>query len=142
MSGKHTKQTIQLYRCDQCDAWKCAWLMCMGAYAQSACVREQIVEDDITADGTKVARRTGTSDKVAEGRAPGAQGGEGGKAIPATAVKILLPALKELLQGMGTQYDLLKEVVAAVQVRPRPSFPPFSILSTHTCWVYYLPQFL
>ncbi|KAK9909926.1 hypothetical protein WJX75_009604 [Coccomyxa subellipsoidea] len=77
--------------------------------------RFKIVEDDITADGAKAARRTATSDKVAEGRAPGAQGSDGGKAIPATAVKILLPALKELLQGMGTQYDLLKEVVAAVQ---------------------------
>lgn len=76
----------------------------------------QIVEDDITAQEAKAARRTATSDKVAEGRAPGAQGAEGGKPINPTAVKILLPALKELMQGMGTQYDLLKEVVAAVQV--------------------------
>lgn len=91
------------------------------------------MEDDITADGAKVARRTATSDKVAEGRAPGAQGSEGGKAIPATAVKILLPALKELLQGMGTQYDLLKEVVAAVQARPWPSSQTCLLLGSHAC---------
>ncbi|BDA42758.1 probable serine/threonine-protein kinase OSR1 at N-terminal half [Coccomyxa sp. Obi] len=77
--------------------------------------RFKIVEDDITAQEAKAARRTATSDKVAEGRAPGMQGGEGGKPINPTAAKILLPALKELMQGMGTQYDLLKEVVAAVQ---------------------------
>lgn len=85
------------------------------------------------AEGAKVARRTGTSDKVAEGRAPSGQLGDGSKPIPATAVKILLPALKELLQGMGTQYDLLKEVVAAVQARPSPSQAIFPI-STVSFW--------
>lgn len=90
---------------------------CMCGYLLR-CASAQIVEDDITAQEAKAARRTATSDKVAEGRAPGAQGAEGGKPINPTAVKILLPALKELMQGMGTQYDLLKEVVAAVQVCP------------------------
>lgn len=93
----------------------------------------QIVEEDMGAEGAKVARRTGTSDKVAEGRAPSGQLGDGSKPIPATAVKILLPALKELLQGMGTQYDLLKEVVAAVQARPSPSPAIFPISTVFFC---------
>ena len=92
------------------------------------CAGVQIVEDDITAQEAKAARRTATSDKVAEGRAPGAPGAEGGKPINPTAVKILLPALKELMQGMGTQYDLLKEVVAAVQVcSPLLAPPPLAV---------------
>lgn len=82
----------------------------------------QIVEDDISAEAGKAARRTVTSDKVAEGRGPGSGVSDGGKGpINPTAAKILLPALKELMQGMGTQYDLLKEVVAAVQAMPHLS---------------------
>lgn len=73
------------------------------------------MEDDISAEA-RAARRTVTSDKVAEGRAPGTSQADPGKAVTPTAARILLPALKEVVQGLATQYELMKEVVAAVQV--------------------------
>ena len=93
------------------------------------------MEDDISSEAGKSARRTATGDKVAEGAprpgtggpggAPGGGGGSGaldaksggGAASPATAARTLLPALKEVVAGLASQYELMKEVVAAVQAR-------------------------
>jgi hypothetical protein len=95
------------------------------------CVRAQIVEDDMASEGGKSVRRTTTSDKVAEALGPrgaGGSGGEGAKsgggASPAAA-RTLLPALKEVVAGLASQYELMKEVVAAVQARslPAPTAP-------------------
>ena len=66
----------------------------------------------------KPIRRSTTSDRIPE--AAGQQGVSGRSELPksatATAAKVLLPALKELASGLGTQHELIKEMVAAVQV--------------------------
>lgn len=77
----------------------------------------QIVEDDLLSESGKSMRRSTTSDKVAEGGPrPGAGGGEGAKSGNPAAARMLLPALKEVVAGLASQYELMKEVVAAVQV--------------------------
>ena len=66
----------------------------------------------------KPIRRSATSDRIPE--TMGQQGVSGRneppKSATATAAKVLLPALKELASGLGTQHELVKEMVAAVQV--------------------------
>jgi hypothetical protein len=96
----------------------------------------QIVEEDISGDA-KAARRTVTSDKVA---VPGTSGIDASKAVTPTAARILLPALKEVVQGLASQYELMKEVVAAVQVRSGSSL---SVLCDHPgmyCQSYFSPN--
>ena len=100
----------------------------------------QIVEDDISSESGKSARRSATADKVAEGAprlgGPGGSSGgggigahdakPGGAASPVTAARTLLPALKEVVAGLASQYELMKEVVAAVQARSAHAPPDVS----------------
>ena len=65
----------------------------------------------------KPVRRAATTDRLPEmiGQ-PGSARADVAKASPATAAKVLLPVFKELASGLGTQHDLVKEMVAAIQV--------------------------
>lgn len=69
----------------------------------------------------KPIRRSATTDRIPEaGGPPGTSAREAPKSVTATAAKVLLPALKELASGLGTQHELVKEMLAAVQVRLIP----------------------
>ena len=67
----------------------------------------------------KPVRRAATTDRLPElvGQ-PGSARADAPKASPGTTAKVLLPALRELASGLGTQHDLVKEMLAAVQVGP------------------------
>ncbi len=67
----------------------------------------------------KLVRRSATTDRIPEmAGQPGSARAEAPKASPGTNAKVLLPALKELASGLGSQHDLVKEMVAAIQVGP------------------------
>ena len=62
-------------------------------------------------------RRSATTDRIPElAGQPGSARSDAPKPSPGTPAKTLLPALKELAMGMGAQHDLVKEMVAAIQV--------------------------
>ena len=88
----------------------------------------------MASEGGKSSRRSVTSDKVAEGL-PLGRSGEGsaksGGGQPAAA-RMLLPALKEVVAGLASQYELMKEVVAAVQVR---FWVPAQCVQWHTLYL-------
>lgn len=79
----------------------------------------QIVEDDMGPEAGKLVRRAATTDRLPEmvGQ-PGSARADAPKASPGTNAKVLLPALTQLASGLGTQHDLVKELLAAVQVGP------------------------
>lgn len=65
----------------------------------------------------KLVRRSATTDRIPElATQPGSARLDALKPSPGTAAKVLLPALKELASGLGVQHDLVKEMVAAIQV--------------------------
>ena len=75
----------------------------------------------------KPSRRSTTQDRVPE--AVGQPGVSGRAEAPpksaiATAAKVLMPALKELATGLGTQHELVKEMLAAIQVTHLSTLAP------------------
>lgn len=66
----------------------------------------------------KPIRRSTTSDRIPDvGLQPGISArADAPKSATTTAARVLLPALKELASGLGTQHELVKEMMAAVQV--------------------------
>ena len=67
----------------------------------------------------KLVRRSATTDRIPEVTGqPGSARADAPKASPGTNAKVLLPVLKEMASGLGTQHDLVKEMVAAIQVCP------------------------
>ena len=81
-----------------------------------SCIITQIVEDDFGGAPARVGRSASTTNVGSDAR-PGSSAGaaEGGRLAVSAAA--LLPALKEVASGLGTQYDLMKELVHAVQAR-------------------------
>ena len=65
----------------------------------------------------KMVRRAATSDRLPElAGQPSSARLDTHKPSPGTAAKVLLPALKELASGLGSQHELVKEMLAAIQV--------------------------
>ncbi|CAK0760674.1 hypothetical protein CVIRNUC_002790 [Coccomyxa viridis] len=80
--------------------------------------RFKIVEDDMGPEAGKPVRRSATADRLPEALGqPGVSGRAEAppKSVTATAAKVLMPALKELASSLGTQHELVKEMLAAVQ---------------------------
>ena len=93
----------------------------------------QIVEDDMGPEAGKPVRRSATADRLPEALGqPGVSGRAEAppKSVTATAAKVLMPALKELASGLGTQHELVKEMLAAVQVSPPPALGACSAMHT------------
>ena len=84
----------------------------------AAAARAQIVEDDFGDSKARVGRSTSATN-VGDGR-PGSSAGGGEASRPGASAAALLLALKEVASGLGAQYDLMKELVHAVQARRAP----------------------
>ena len=81
----------------------------------------------------KPVRRSATADRLPEALGqPGVSGRAEAppKSVTATAAKVLMPALKELASSLGTQHELVKEMLAAVQVSPPPALGACSAMHT------------
>ena len=79
----------------------------------------QIVEDDMGPEAGKLVRRSATTDRIPEvAGQPGGARADALKASPGANARVLLGALGQLASGLGTQHDLVKEMVNAIQVRP------------------------
>ena len=80
------------------------------------------MEDDFGDSKARVGRSASTTN-VGDGR-PSGSAGAADAARPGASAAALLPALKEVASGLGAQYDLMKELVHAVQARaPSPARP-------------------
>lgn len=77
------------------------------------------MEGDFGGAPARVGRSASTTNVGGDAR-PGSSAGAGEGARLAVSAAALLPALKEVATGLGAQYDLMKELVHAVQARPRP----------------------
>ena len=81
----------------------------------------------------KPVRRSATADRLPEAVGqPGVSGRSEAppKSATATAAKVLMPALKELASSLGTQHELVKEMLAAVQVSLPPALGACNALRT------------
>ena len=81
----------------------------------------------------KPVRRSATADRLPEALGqPGVSGRAEAppKSATATAAKVLMPALRELASGLGTQHELVKEMLAAVQVGLPPALGACSAMRT------------
>ena len=81
----------------------------------------------------KPSRRSTTADRVPEAAGqPGVSGRSEAppKSAAATAAKVLMPALKELATGLGTQHELVKEMLAAIQVICLPTLRACNAIHT------------
>ena len=78
----------------------------------------QIVEDDFGGAPARVGRSASTTNVGGDAR-PGSSAGAGEGGRLAVSAAALLPALKEVASGLGEKYDLMKELVHAVQARLR-----------------------
>lgn len=75
--------------------------------------------------------RAGTSAGAGGGATtPGAPGQVGSASSTSSLAASLLPALKEALEGAASTHELMKELVAAVQVRPGPVL---RVVLVHAC---------
>ncbi|CAL5219491.1 g1332 [Coccomyxa viridis] len=78
--------------------------------------RFKIVEDDMGPEAGKLVRRSATTDRIPEvAGQPGGARADALKASPGANARVLLGALGQLACGLGTQHDLVKEMVNAIQ---------------------------